>query len=104
MDRIATEVERDPNYKNIMHAQRTEPEATGADAISAAARQIAETLQSRRDLLLHVLRRDRHARGARAAADADHRPLAGPRDGAPSVAGLGAALRRRSPSRIRSRT
>ena len=44
MDRIATEVERDPNYKNIMHAQRTEPEATGADAISAAARQIAETL------------------------------------------------------------
>ncbi|MEO8666998.1 MAG: pyruvate kinase [Bauldia sp.] len=44
MNRIATEVERDPNYKNIMHAQRTEPEATGADAISAAARQIAETL------------------------------------------------------------
>src|SRR6185436_7422471 len=45
MSRIATEVERDPNYKNIMHAQRTEPEATGADAISAAARQIAETLE-----------------------------------------------------------
>jgi pyruvate kinase len=44
MNRIATEVERDPNYRNIMHAQRTEPEATGADAISAAARQIAETL------------------------------------------------------------
>lgn len=44
MSRIAAEVERDPNYKNIMHAQRTEPEATGADAISAAARQIAETL------------------------------------------------------------
>ncbi|HET7717826.1 MAG TPA: pyruvate kinase [Bauldia sp.] len=44
MHRIATEVERDPNYKNIMHAQRTEPQATGADAISAAARQIAETL------------------------------------------------------------
>ena len=44
MDRIAREVERDPNYRNIMHAQRTEPEATGADAISAAARQIAETL------------------------------------------------------------
>ena len=44
MDRIATEVERDPIYKNIIHAQRNEPEATGADAISAAARQIAETL------------------------------------------------------------
>ena len=45
MDRIANEVERDPNYRNIMHAQRTEPEATGADAISAAARQIAETMR-----------------------------------------------------------
>ncbi len=44
MDSIATEVERDPNYVNIMRAQRTEPEATGSDAISAAARQIAETL------------------------------------------------------------
>ncbi len=44
MDRIAIQVERDPNYRNIIHAQRTEPEATGADAISAAARQIAETL------------------------------------------------------------
>jgi pyruvate kinase len=44
MDRIAIQVERDQNYRNIMHAQRTEPEATGADAISAAARQIAETL------------------------------------------------------------
>jgi pyruvate kinase len=44
MDRIAAEVERDPIYRNIIHAQRNEPEATGADAISAAARQIAETL------------------------------------------------------------
>ncbi len=44
MDRIATEVERDPNYMQILRAQRTEPEATSADAISAAARQIAETL------------------------------------------------------------
>jgi pyruvate kinase len=44
MDRIAREVERDPNYVQILRAQRTEPEATGADAITAAARQIAETL------------------------------------------------------------
>jgi pyruvate kinase len=44
MDRIAGEVERDPNYVAILRAQRTEPEATGEDAISAAARQIAETL------------------------------------------------------------
>lgn len=44
MDRIARQVERDPNYRSIIQGQRQEPEATGADAISAAARQIAETL------------------------------------------------------------
>ena len=44
MNRIAEEVERDPIYRTIIHAQRTEPEATGADAIAAAARGIAETL------------------------------------------------------------
>jgi pyruvate kinase len=44
MDKIAQQVEQDPNYRTIIYAQRTEPEATGADAISAAARQIAETL------------------------------------------------------------
>jgi pyruvate kinase len=45
MDRIARRVEQDPTYSGIIHAQRSEPEATGADAISAAARQIAETLK-----------------------------------------------------------
>jgi pyruvate kinase len=45
MNRIAEEVERDPLYRTIIHAQRTEPEATGADAIAAAARGIAETLE-----------------------------------------------------------
>jgi pyruvate kinase len=44
MNSIAEQVERDPTYPGIIHAQRSEPEATGADAISAAARQIAETL------------------------------------------------------------
>lgn len=44
MDKIAQQVEQDSNYRTIIYAQRTEPEATGADAISAAARQIAETL------------------------------------------------------------
>jgi pyruvate kinase len=44
MDAIAQEVEKDPNYRGIIAAQRAEPEATGADAISAAARQIGETL------------------------------------------------------------
>jgi pyruvate kinase len=45
MDRIAQRVETDPTYPGIINAQRSEPEATGADAISLAARQIAETLR-----------------------------------------------------------
>jgi pyruvate kinase len=44
MDRIAQEVERDSTYHAAIDPQRPDPEATGADAISAAARQIAETL------------------------------------------------------------
>ncbi len=44
MDRVAIEVERDPLYDAIIHAQRIGPEATGADAISAAARTVADTL------------------------------------------------------------
>ncbi|MBN9079485.1 MAG: pyruvate kinase [Rhizobiales bacterium 65-79] len=44
MDAISVQVERDPTYPSIINAQRSPPEATGADAISAAARQIAETL------------------------------------------------------------
>jgi pyruvate kinase len=44
MNRIAEEVEHDPTYRDIISAQRPDPEATGADAISDAARHIAETL------------------------------------------------------------
>jgi len=44
MDRIACEVEADETWRAISIAQRQEPEATGADAIAAAARQVAETL------------------------------------------------------------
>jgi pyruvate kinase len=44
MNRIIEEVENDPTYRGIIQAQRAEPEATGADAIAAASRQIAETL------------------------------------------------------------
>jgi pyruvate kinase len=44
MDRIAQEVESDSTYHAVLDPHRPNPEATGADAISAAARQIAETL------------------------------------------------------------
>jgi len=45
MDRVAKEVERDPLYAAIIHAQRIDPQATESDAISAAARTVAETLK-----------------------------------------------------------
>jgi len=44
MDRIAREIEADQLYRSILDAQRASPEATGADAIADAARQIADTL------------------------------------------------------------
>jgi len=45
MDRIAVEAENDPNYGAILHATRTPPQATAADAIAAAAHTVADTLQ-----------------------------------------------------------
>jgi pyruvate kinase len=44
MNRIAEEVEDDSAYLPSVHLLHTEPEPTGADAIAAAARQVAETL------------------------------------------------------------
>ncbi len=44
MDRIAKEVQHDPNYNAIVHATRTPPLATSADAIAAAAHTVADTL------------------------------------------------------------
>ncbi|WP_036261112.1 pyruvate kinase [Methylocapsa aurea] len=44
MNKIAEEVERDAYYRGIINAQRATPEATGADAIANAARNVAETL------------------------------------------------------------
>src|SRR5262249_53115694 len=44
MNRIAEEVEDDNAYLPSIHLLHTEPERTGADAIAAAARQVAATL------------------------------------------------------------
>ncbi|EJW11140.1 Pyruvate kinase [Rhodovulum sp. PH10] len=44
MNKIAEEVECDPTYRTVIRDHRAPPERTGADAIAAAARQIAETL------------------------------------------------------------
>jgi pyruvate kinase len=45
MDRIAVEVENDPSYGALVHATRTPPQATAADAIAAAAHTVADTLK-----------------------------------------------------------
>ncbi len=44
MDRIARRVERDPLYRTILDAVQYKPENTAADAITAAARQVAHTI------------------------------------------------------------
>jgi pyruvate kinase len=44
MNRIAEQVERDPLYRSIMDAEHANPEATAADAITAAAAQVAQTI------------------------------------------------------------
>jgi pyruvate kinase len=46
MNRIAVRTERDPLYRHLMDAEHAEPEATTADAITAAARQIAHTIKA----------------------------------------------------------
>ncbi len=46
MDRIIARVEQDQLYRSITDAARSVPEATPADAISAAARQTAETISA----------------------------------------------------------
>ncbi len=46
MDRIIYRVERDPLYRRIMQAEHHDPEATSADAITAAARQVAKTISA----------------------------------------------------------
>ena len=46
MDRIVRQVERDPLYEALMRTDTAGPDATAADAITAAARQVAETLNA----------------------------------------------------------
>jgi pyruvate kinase len=44
MDRIATRVEQDSGWRTLIDARRPEPENTAADAVTAAARQVAHTI------------------------------------------------------------
>ncbi|MBV8976666.1 MAG: pyruvate kinase [Alphaproteobacteria bacterium] len=47
MDRIAAAVEADPLYQRTIDAQRTPPEATTPDAISAAVHEVTRTIHAR---------------------------------------------------------
>jgi pyruvate kinase len=44
MDRIVARVEQDPGWRAIIEASRPDPEHSAADAIAAAARQVAHTI------------------------------------------------------------
>ncbi len=46
MNRVIEQVESDDLYRTLMDSEHLPPEATAADAISAAARQVAETLRA----------------------------------------------------------
>ena len=93
MNRIAEEIENDPIYRTIIDAQRAVPEATGADAIADAARQIADTLDlaavvcwtASGSTALRVARERPQAADRGAVAQYRHRP--------PARGGMGRALR-----------
>ncbi len=71
MDQIAQEIERDENYSTILHANDPMPEPTAADAITAAARTIAETL----NLAAIVCYTSSGTTGQRAARERPHSPI-----------------------------
>ncbi|UJQ94009.1 pyruvate kinase [Mariluticola halotolerans] len=71
MNKVAVSVENDSNYPAIIRSQATEPEATAADAISAATRQTAETL----DLSAIVTYTSSGSTGIRAARERPSKPI-----------------------------
>ncbi|MFD2647396.1 pyruvate kinase [Devosia albogilva] len=71
MNKVAAAVESDANYRGIIRAAQTEPEATAADAISAATRQVAETL----DLAAIVTYTASGSTGIRAARERPNKPI-----------------------------
>jgi len=71
MNKVAIAVEGDINYRGIIRAQAAEPEATAADAISAATRQVAETL----DLAAIVTYTSSGSTGIRAARERPSKPI-----------------------------
>ena len=73
MNRIAEAVEEDKLFPTIIQAQRPEPESTGADTITSAARQISETL----GLAAIVCYTSSGSTGARASRERPNIPIIG---------------------------
>ena len=71
MNRVAVAVEQDGLYQSIIRRQNIEPEATAADAISASARQVAETL----DLAAIVTYTSSGSTGIRASRERPEKPI-----------------------------
>lgn len=71
MSKIAEQVELDPTYRQVIDAQRQPPQPTGADAIAAAARTIADTL----DMKAIVAWTGSGATGLRAARERPRAPI-----------------------------
>ena len=104
MNRIAEEVERDQIYRSIINAQRSAPEATGADAIAVATRDVAETL----DLKAIVAWTASGSTGLRIARERPSSPILALtpniRHGTAARAGLGRPRRRHRRTRATSTT
>ena len=93
MNRIIEHVERDDAYRRYVHWQQQDPEATTADAITAAARQVAETLDAA-SIVTYTTSGSTAVRAARERPKAPNpRADALPRDGAAARARLGRPLR-----------
>ncbi|HEY8595486.1 MAG TPA: pyruvate kinase [Devosiaceae bacterium] len=71
MNKVAVAVENDINYSSIIRAQSPQPEATAADAISAATRQVTDTL----DLAAIVCYTSSGSTGIRAARERPSKPI-----------------------------
>ncbi len=71
MDRVARQVEKDQMFSTFLHTRRMLPQATGADAITAAAHTIADTLK----LAAIICYTSSGATGLRAARERPSQPI-----------------------------
>ncbi len=93
MDNVAIEVESDPLYREVIEASRAGTRETIADAIVSAAREIAETTDIKVICCFSRIWNDGAADRARTPARSDHCDDLAYRNGPPSGAVVGDALR-----------